>query len=330
MIELAATAAVVAALAVARSRRTVAIEHIALTAPRAATTEQAVAAARSLSGLLPPWWRRLLTGTPTVHFDVLASGGVVSHVLHFPSTRRDAVLGGLRAALPGLRIADAPVIPPPPLVARSLGVAGPGLLRVERTEETASNVLAALQPLAAAESAIVQIAVAPQPYRLPIWHPQYSDAATTSRGRRATEPAFAVDVRVGVAAPTARRRAQLLTRILGAFHPASTDARRVRRRWLPSAVVIGTIHRRAAAGHGSRVTADELATLLGLPLGGPRLPGVTLAPNRELPTPVACRGRAWFSVTPRSPDRTARSPSALRRLDEACTSVRRRVPARAP
>src|SRR5438067_2083606 len=51
-----------------------------LTFPRGVTVEQVVDALRALTGLLPPWWRRLL-GVPAVAIEVLATGAGIEHVL---------------------------------------------------------------------------------------------------------------------------------------------------------------------------------------------------------------------------------------------------------
>ena len=78
---------------------------VRLTFPRTVTYPQAVAATRSLAGLLPPWWRRLWN-RPSVTLEVRASAAGIEHVLTMPAARREYVIGSLRAAIPGLRVAD--------------------------------------------------------------------------------------------------------------------------------------------------------------------------------------------------------------------------------
>ena len=60
------------ALGTAMGRGNGRLEAYRLTFPRDVRAEQVVAFARSLSGLLPPWWRRLVGG-PVVVFEVTSN-----------------------------------------------------------------------------------------------------------------------------------------------------------------------------------------------------------------------------------------------------------------
>ena len=71
--------------------------------PRDASPEQVVAFVRSLSGLLPPWYRRWL-GTPAVVFEVAANERGLTHRLVASADHAGYVLAQLQAALPGTRI----------------------------------------------------------------------------------------------------------------------------------------------------------------------------------------------------------------------------------
>ncbi len=260
---------------------------VRLTFPRTISDTEAVAAFRSLTGLLPPWWRRIF-GAPVAILEAHASPSGIAHVLRLPAPRADYVLGSLRAALPGLRVSDkhVPSLPEPAL-ARELRLAGSGGLRTDAGPATNANVLAALQPLVGKERIVVQYAISPIG-RGPI--PSFDDVVNAIRGeqpvpasQRPTEPELGVAIRVGIAAESARAR-QLAARVLGSFHPLRTDEARLSRRVLPSRLVAAKMRDGAGPDHGaSALRADELAALAGIPLDGPGMPGLTMAQSRELP-----------------------------------------------
>jgi hypothetical protein len=265
----------VAARRFAPSGETVALR---LTFPRSVTTDQVVAAARSLAGMLPPWWRRLF-GSPSVTLDVQATAEGIAHVLTVPVGRVEYVTGSLRAAVPGLRVADAETTPPRFSLARELRVSGAGDLRTDATDSSNAGLLAALQPLAADERAVIQTVITPTG--------RNTVAALLDRAfnddepEPPTEPQFAVAVRVGVAAANPSRSRQLVARLLGPFHVVAGPEARLIRRLLPSRAVAARI-RQAVPGR-SIIGADELAALWAVPVDAPELPGLTLGRSRELP-----------------------------------------------
>lgn len=254
-----------------------------LTFPRGLRSEHLVSALRALTGLLPPWWRRVL-GAPTVTLEVVGTTNGIEHVLAMPSARTDFVLGALRAAVPGLRVSQTQRLATRPTLARELRCSGPGRLRTEATPPINAGVLAALQPLRRGERAVVQLVIAPlgrwpaihgltQTFRLGADRPADPQA----------EPDLAVALRVGVTADQPGRARQLMARLLGAFHAAATDEARLVRRMVPAAIVATRLARAARPDHGASVlAADELAAVLGAPVDGPQLPGLVLAGGREL------------------------------------------------
>ena len=256
---------------------------VELTFPRTVTDEQAVAAIRSLAGLTPPWWRRMF-GSPFVIVELAADAHGIRHVLTIPATRSEHVLGSLRAAIPGLRVneGNSPSLPDAALT-RELRVAGTGRLRTDAASAAASGILAALQPLAPGERAVIQYVIVPAPRSPLAW---LAEAAAAISGaepvqRESVEPLFAVALRLGVGAGSSGRRGQLVARLLGAFHALNSLDARLARRVLPSASVAARL-RRAEPG-AAVLDAEELAVCLGLPLEAPALPGLTLAASRELP-----------------------------------------------
>lgn len=262
--------------------------RVRLTFPRTVTADQALTAARSLAGLLPPWWRRWFDA-PTVTLEARATEAGVEHVLAMPAARAEYVTGALRAAIPGLRIGEGVRPTPADLsLVRELRVSGTGELRIDTAASSTTGIIASLQPLGAGERAALQYVIAPR---------TASGLARTLerlilawRGERPeesagpVEPRFAVAVRLGVATASAARSRQLIARLLGSFHALNGPDARLVRRLLPSEIVAARL-RRSERGQAV-IGADELAAAWPVPLNAPELPGLTLAGNRELP-PIA-------------------------------------------
>jgi energy-coupling factor transporter ATP-binding protein EcfA2 len=264
--------------------------NVRLTFPRNMRVEHTVAALRALTGLLPARWRRVF-GVPAVTLDVIATAGGIEHFLTVPAARREFVLGALRAAIPGLRVDEGVERPPTRhTLARELRCVGSGPLRTKAAVASSANLLAALQPLAGREVAVIQYGISPLGSRLlPALRSLVSRLCDTAdeQADPQAEPDLAVALRVGITAERESRTDQLMARLLGAFHAAGTAEAHLVRRLLPSWVVATRIERGAPPDRGASVlAADELAAVLGVPLESPQLPGLTLAGARELP-PVA-------------------------------------------
>lgn len=254
---------------------------VGLTFPRTVSADQVVAAARSLAGLLPPWWRRPFE-SPSVNLEVRATAEGIAHLLTLPAGRVEYVTGALRAAVPGLRVDDGPAAELPNLtLARELHVSGSGELRTDTTDSANAGILASLQPLGATERAVLQYVITPTA-RSPLAGMLDRLLAGGELPDPPTEPQFALAVRAGVAATSAPRSRQLIARLLGSFHAVNgPEARLVRRLLLPSQTVAARLNR-ATAGR-SIIGADELAALWAVPVAAPQLPGLTLGHSRELP-----------------------------------------------
>lgn len=281
MVEAALTAAVLAAVAIVAWRLAPSGEVVALglTFPRTVTPDQVVAAARSLAGLLPPWWRRLF-GSPSVTLESRASAEGIAHVLTVPAGRVEYATGALRAAVPGLRVTEAePGGSCAFTLARELRVGGAGDLRTDATDSTNAGLLAALQPLAGDERALIQTVITPTERNAVV--ALLDRVLNDDEPEPPTEPQFAVAVRVAVAANTPARSRQLVARLLGPFHVLAGAEARLIRRLLPSRLVAGRIEDMAPGR--SLIGADELAALWAVPVDAPQLPGLTLGRSRELP-----------------------------------------------
>lgn len=256
--------------------------EVQLTFPRTVKADQVLAAARSLSGLLPPWWR--LDPAPSVTLEVRATAEGVRHVLAMPASRAEYVTGSLRAAIPGLRVDDESAgATHGPTLARELQAKGDGELRTDTIASGNAGILASLQPLGADERAVLQYVITPT-----ATNPLARAAARWIASWRGVdpdpepvEPQFAVAIRAAVAAPSASRSRQLIARLLGSFHALNGPDARLVRRLLPSQAVAGRIERMAPGR--SIIGADELAAAWAVPMEAPELPGLTLANSRELP-----------------------------------------------
>ncbi|MGN6588371.1 MAG: type IV secretory system conjugative DNA transfer family protein [Solirubrobacterales bacterium] len=270
-------AVVIAVVAVPRAEDEAAT--VLLTFPRTVTKDQAIAAARSLAGLLPPWWH--FTPAPSVTLEARATAAGIRHRLAVPASRAEYVIGSLRAAIPGLRVVEeSAASDPSPTLARELAASRDGELRTDTTASTNTGLLASLQPLAGNERAVLQYVITPtssHPFTrtLARWFGRAPDPKELP-----VEPQFAVAIRAGVTAPSAPRSRQLISRLLGAFHALNGPEARLVRRLLPSQVVADRMEGRAPGR--SVIGADELAAAWAVPVEAPELPGLTLAHSREL------------------------------------------------
>lgn len=260
-----------------RSRRSFLVSF-----PRELTDEQLRAALRALHGLLPPAWQWLFR-VPSVVIEAIGTAEGIAHRISATAGDAEYVLGQLKAALPGVRVTEeVGAEGHRPTLARELRPVGSGQLRTENSAATNSAVLAALQPLRTGQHIVVQWVITPvgtSPLERLVRLIKPVEQPTTPR--RAPEPPFLVTCRVGAqGSPSAS-----LGRVLRAFGAASTEHRLLRRRLVPSAWVARALRQGAAGSlpYARCLDAGELAAVLGIPLAGPQLPGLTLTGARELP-----------------------------------------------
>ena len=283
----------------AEGRRTFAVTY-----PRGSAPDQVLAFARSLAGLLPPWWKRIV-GSPAVVIETQATHDGITHYLRLPAGSAEYVTGQLRAALPGVRIveADPPAFRPRlALELRTSSRTQP--LRTDDPAQSAAALLASCQPLEDGERVVVQWVVTPAPAasvpdvvtlqdrplelaalfgpREPVRVP--AELVAGARDKR-SEPALFATLRIGVTTASRSRDRQVLRRVLGPFYLATSPWASFRRRWLPAELVAGRIARASAAvfGWACLVNARELSAFAGVPIGEPRLPGLTVGSAPQLP-----------------------------------------------
>lgn len=259
----------------------------------------------ALTGLLPPWWRRL-QAQPVVTLELVAEPGSVTHALLVPTSVRTYVDSALRAHLPGITAVEL--------------TAGHQWLDLRRAVEyrltttdrplrveplgVASGLLTALQPLRRGEHVRLQwLLGAARPVRPPrlaqrrqdgaAWTydvdlMQYAEAVTARRQKLRAPLLLAVG-RLGVAAATNGRAEALLRSVEGALHGLRAPGVHLRRRALPSPMVARRMVNRSVplTRWPALLNVEEATGVLGWPLGGVVVPGLTRGGGRLLPVPAA-------------------------------------------
>lgn len=287
-------------LALANLSNRQALQAFRLTFPRDTKPEQVVAFARSLSGLLPPWWRRLLE-RPVVILEVSADQHGIAHRLVASPEHAGYVLAQLQAALPGTSVEREDIRTIDVRVAAELRVSSRRVpLRTDQPEATVAGMLATLQPRRAGESSVIQWVLSPAPagrFRSSVPLPSLVGELALGPGRvqanlpieqvraereKRSEPEAHAVCRIGVSARERGRELQLLRRTIGAFHAGNAPGVSFRVRWLPNGVVARRIERRSQRGWTALLNAKELAAFLGIPIGSPQIPGLTLGSARQL------------------------------------------------
>jgi hypothetical protein len=258
-----------------------------------------------LSGLLLPWWRRAVV-TPFVICETSASSAGVEHRVLVPESWASMVENLLQAHVPGARYEriDVPALPARVGAEYRLSTG----LRVLRMDATAmsARILSAVQPLRGDEQVVVQwtltpaapvtparLASAGEPRRL--WRDpsvrERSDEVAALREKQA-QPLLLGVARIGVLAAPSRAR-RLLHGAEAPWAAARAPGVHLRRRSL--------VGRAASAGRliDRRVplavwpglfNAEELAGLVGWPIGVEQLPGLLLG-GRALPPSPQIVGR---------------------------------------
>lgn len=252
-----------------------------------------------------------LPGRGPVLFDVLADEDGIRHYLHAQKPALDTLRGQWRGVLPSLRL-DKPASPLPEdwSAHAALRLAGRyPVLRSDAVSESAAALLGALQPLARGERLLMRWALAPG--RRP-WL-----AYPAARGNRANAQTDHLGAFLGAGAPSPEHLRVLRTKYAGPVLQgvgaiAVKAARPKRAHHLIGRVISvmrsrGTVYGRIVArqrrtgklpqlhnwpGPASRdrFAPSELVPLLGLPIGAPQVPGLTLGtspvllPSRRIPS----------------------------------------------
>lgn len=306
--------------------------------PRSLSVEDVEGFVRSMSGLLPPRWRRPFA-LPVVVWEIRADAEAISFHLRIEAGSTEFVVGQLRSALPAARIVEAEQPAPmrPTLAAELRLSSSARLLRVDQPASAVAALLGAMRPLRPGEELVMQWVLAPAVTPPPIEAPSQRRPAQTPRAfgslftfagrsgsavpkdKEAREkrrgPHFLATVRLGVCADTPQRSRQLLRRLIGPFHVFNASGVSFRRRLVPATLVAYRIVRAHAPllKYACFLTSREVAVLLAIPLGEVVIPGLDLGQARQLPPATAIPSSGF--VLARSNFPGAEQPLALAPLD---------------
>lgn len=280
--------------------------------------------------------RFALLPVPPVVLTVVATSAGIRHELRVPTPMESAVLAGLRAALPGIRIDELPdeqVRSSPPLIAAEARLSGQSRpLAAERAESTAAHILASLSPIGTGEEVrlewIMTGAGTPPPVHsdLPVAATLQdllgtdrsvdSDELRAARLKLHRDPLLHAVLRLGVTAASRPAAYRLFGRVWGSLRGLNAPGATVVRRLLPSFLVAGQMQRRTlpVLRWPLLLGTGELAGLLGVPLGTMHLPGVSRSASRQLP-PSTSLPTTGLVVAHSNYVGLSNRPLALRRSD---------------
>lgn len=247
---------------------------------------------------------------PPLALEVVASHRGIAHYLLAPEKMRLTMLSGLRAAMPGARLEEMPnyltTRPHLRTAAEAVLTSQRRPLATERAEATSTALRAALQPLSADETVVLQWILAgagtPRPVRqpkrsvdnaaLPWWleadSPRDADEVRAERLKQ-REPLLLGTLRLAVQADTPAKTYAVFGRVWGTLRGLNTaGVLVVRRWWLWPSWAAERLHTLAipVTRWPVLINAREAVGLLGLPLGGVQLPGLPRTAARQLPPAV--------------------------------------------
>ncbi len=261
--------------------------------------------------------------------EVTATAEGIRHVLLVPECMEGTVLAGLRAAMPGVRFEqDGGYWTGRPSVdmaaeARLTSVMRP--LAHERAERSSAALLAALSPLGADETVVLQWLFVGSTRNTPATARDSAtemlsmllgdkntgkDAEAVQAARRKqAEPMLAACLRLGVAAPTRARTVSVFGWVWGTLRGLNAPGVAVVRRRLPESTVAGRMARVAVplVIWPLILNTRELTGLLGLPLGAVTLPGLPKGGTRHLPPAHSMPNRGTVVAVSTYPGMTERT-----------------------
>ncbi len=273
----------------------------------------------SITGLLPPWWRRWFH-QPFIAIEIDADHRGVRHRLLVPRRFVRSVTASLAAHLPGVSYEQTDTVRPFPQRGAEYRLTNAERSLDVEPEAISARLLASLQPLGKDERIVVQFLVAPArpvaPARLATADERErelrlddgvmvtSEAVSALRKKR-SRPLLLACLRIAATAPAPRREVTLLRGVEASWHATRAPGVMLKRRHLPGRTVADRI--RSVWVPLNRwpalLNVDELAGIVGAPTGSSSLPGIDLAacPPMIVPTVVSRFGTVLGDGThPRS------------------------------
>ncbi len=269
--------------------------------PASLTADDVETFLASLTGLLPPWWKRIVR-QPVVGFELVVTNSAVRHRLVVPPAVEGQLTSALQAHIPSVRYEAVPDATWTPRQAAEYRTTTDD--RPLRTDPVgiAAGLLTSVQPLHRGERVVVQwMLTAGWPARPPRVAKAgdrvvMSDAdllasseQVTARRAKLRAPLLLAVGRIGAEADSDRRASQLVRRAEGPLHASRAPGAHLKRRLVFSRLVTGRLVRRVVpiTRFPSLLNVEEAAGLLGWPIGGPAVPGLVLGGLRLLPVPSA-------------------------------------------
>src|SRR6266568_4406252 len=257
-----------------------------------------------------------LLPAPPIALELVASKHGIEHVLLVSETMQGVMLANLRSSLPGVRVERLPDYltnnrPRCQMAAEAVITNHARPLAHDRAAVASATILGSLQPLYGNEQVVIQWIVTgggiPKPIASVSANSQQSnnagwfvdshvsadsEAVRAARAKQQT-PLLRCSLRVGVVANDRKRAVSIFGKVWASFRILNAPGVGiVRRWWLP----VGWVADRMQALHVPlfvwplTLNTRELAGVIGFPVGGLHLPGVSTGAARQLPTPSSV---AW-------------------------------------
>jgi len=277
-----------------------------LTFPGQLDIEQVIPWVYSVAGTLRrPWWQVL--GVKTLAFETLADSRSIRHRLLIPWQHADYITAQLRSHIPGINaVHDDHPNYYDWTCGREFGMTSlHRRFRITKPEAVAATILASLQALQDDEAVLLQWVITPALHEHPPAEPtttirvinrrvpwvvravltglQPDRDEIKARREKLEEPNFLAVGRIAARAATPVRAAHLRHKVEAALasthsHSVSFRRRLIANRWLMPRI-------RRAAGtliFPAKLTATEVATFSGFPLGQPHVAGLPQGRSRQL------------------------------------------------
>lgn len=224
----------------------------------------------------------VFSGIPSrarIVLDLHATNKGITHRLAVTPNATEAVTAALRAAIPSLRL-QALEEPESAKARRWLWQLRPRVaaIRTEELPAVSAALLSNLFPLGPGESMRLTWHLRPWPRpALPIGRYDAQDGRERVVRAKLVLPGLAAHGELSVTADTAARRAELVQRVASVLRSLGTPYGRLSADpyWLGQLA-------RLVGLRGRYMSAPELAAVIGWPIGGPDLPGLTLGAAKRL------------------------------------------------
>ncbi len=262
---------------------------------RSITMTDVAAFIAALTGLRPPWWKRLWRPVVVV-FEVRSTGSGLEHGLIVQRTLLPRVTAALRTHLRSVRFEQFDDDVPGCTDAVEYRLTDPR--RELRVEETTSRRQLAAVSSAAGTAPVVQWIISPGS---PPVVPRQAEPTARSFGRgvqgglrnavdvaaareKLSSPVFGATLRIGVTATETGAARAALRELEAPLHATAAPGTHLRRRWMTKRRVARRLNRRTVPLHWPiAMNSGELAGLLAWPLNGFSVRGLDVAASLHLP-----------------------------------------------